>query len=724
MLNLTRTTSLNTNSFVLSPTTFSLYVFYPNFINNVELFNIGDEKFRVNISNINNNTGCEFEATSPTPVSFGAAQALSFDVANLQFYLNGLPSLTDTVLFGNTVYSVSFDRLVEVGSVDLDNLGDVLITPPLNDNDVLTYKTATQKWQNEPAPTGGEVNDGANVGAQAGQVFRDKTGVDLNFKTLGAGSNKLTLTNNTDDIILDVDEGNLSIAYSQLTGVPDLVTATNIGVAGVGLYKEQVAGEIRLKKLNVASAKLTVANDVVNDEVDLDLGLVSVYDLDNVAYVNPWNSIQTTYGFNNRWLNTGISLAPSLTWTDSVAGGVVERQYFPNMSTVTEGPLNRLGLRVNQGSFMHLPCATINDTDFTIYIVIKDLSVANQGRVIGLVNSALNSGSGIDDFQTPSQVALFCESFSAGSGVQYATQYNSGEFNYSFGFPSFPAISSLIFRYVKATTTLTCFVNGVPNSITVNLNGLNANRLMFASRNNTNGVLSTDTPLTSCKFFEVGVKTSALSDIDCQNLNESLYSYFIQESNVNRQTLIYNSVAEEYSNDFIKLTDCSDVSKTTPLDGEILTYRSSLGKWVGERSYASCYQYLNATNTPLTLNVPAVLQGATTAGLLSSDFTHTSPNKLTYTGAITKNFNIQYSLTGDTASNDRSLYVYLGRSGVALQDSYSLLLSKDVPADSDNVSGGCLCTLSTNQYIELYVMNIENSDDFVSLFMNVRINQL
>lgn len=52
----------------------------------------------------------------------------------------------------------------------------------------------------------GEINTGDNVGAGSGLIFRDKTGVTLNFKTLLQGSN-ITITNNADDITIAASTG-------------------------------------------------------------------------------------------------------------------------------------------------------------------------------------------------------------------------------------------------------------------------------------------------------------------------------------------------------------------------------------------------------------------------------------------------------------------------------------------------------------------------------------
>ncbi|MHA2163346.1 MAG: hypothetical protein ACXABF_13075, partial [Candidatus Thorarchaeota archaeon] len=60
--------------------------------------------------------------------------------------------------------------------------------------------------RNLPGAAGGETNLGANVGSGQGNVFRDKTGVTLNFKTLLQGSN-ITITDNADDITIAASGG-------------------------------------------------------------------------------------------------------------------------------------------------------------------------------------------------------------------------------------------------------------------------------------------------------------------------------------------------------------------------------------------------------------------------------------------------------------------------------------------------------------------------------------
>ena len=52
------------------------------------------------------------------------------------------------------------------------------------------------------AAAGGETNTASNVGGKTGQSFKQKTGVDLEFKTIGNADGTLTVTNNTSDIDL------------------------------------------------------------------------------------------------------------------------------------------------------------------------------------------------------------------------------------------------------------------------------------------------------------------------------------------------------------------------------------------------------------------------------------------------------------------------------------------------------------------------------------------
>ena len=53
-------------------------------------------------------------------------------------------------------------------------------------------------------------------------------------------------------------------------------TVTNIGTAGVGVYKQKVGVQFELKKINAGSTKITIFDDAVNNEIDIDAATETV----------------------------------------------------------------------------------------------------------------------------------------------------------------------------------------------------------------------------------------------------------------------------------------------------------------------------------------------------------------------------------------------------------------------------------------------------------------
>ena len=112
------------------------------------------------------------------------------------------------------------------------------------DQQFIRFNFATLQWEFVAAP-GGETNLGANVGAGTGLVFRDKTGVTLNFKSLLQGTN-MTITNNANDITIAT--------------LAEINLAANVG-AGVGLvFRDKTGVTLNLKSI-LAGANITVTNN-------------------------------------------------------------------------------------------------------------------------------------------------------------------------------------------------------------------------------------------------------------------------------------------------------------------------------------------------------------------------------------------------------------------------------------------------------------------------------
>ena len=60
------------------------------------------------------------------------------------------------------------------------------------------------------------------------------------------------------------------------SGAGEANTASNVGVGGVGVFKQKTGVDLEFKNVNAGSSKVTVTNDVANDEVDIDVDMPTV----------------------------------------------------------------------------------------------------------------------------------------------------------------------------------------------------------------------------------------------------------------------------------------------------------------------------------------------------------------------------------------------------------------------------------------------------------------
>lgn len=169
----------------------------------------------------------------------------------------------------------------------------------------------------------GEANTASNVGTAGVGPFVQKFGIDLQFKNVNAGSNRVSVTNDTVNREIDIDivPGNLdlstlggSISAAQVAtaskqgtgsklqtfgsgtaaandcakfdasgnlvsaGAPcgsagggEANTASNAGVGGVGVFFQKSGVDLQFKSINTASSRVSVSNDATNREVDIDV---------------------------------------------------------------------------------------------------------------------------------------------------------------------------------------------------------------------------------------------------------------------------------------------------------------------------------------------------------------------------------------------------------------------------------------------------------------------
>ncbi len=114
----------------------------------------------------------------------------------------------------STTYSKTEVDTLVAASDTLVELADVVISSPSN-TQVLTYNSTTSKWTNQTISAGaGETNTASNIGVGGVGIFKQKTGVNLEFKNINAASTKVNVTNDTtnNEVDIDVVEANLSLS--------------------------------------------------------------------------------------------------------------------------------------------------------------------------------------------------------------------------------------------------------------------------------------------------------------------------------------------------------------------------------------------------------------------------------------------------------------------------------------------------------------------------------
>ena len=165
----------------------------------------------------------------------------------------------------------------------------------------------------------------ANVGTGTGNVYRDKTGEQINLKTIKQGAG-ITVTNNADDVTITCT----------ITG--ESTTVANVGTGTGQSYRDMTGAQINLKTIK-QGAGITVTNNA--DDVTITCtvtGLtlqagsgIQIYPLTGGSTAVSANH---TFTFDNRYLQSFWANAPVFTSSDwDLAVGVGLRGLAANNAT-------------------------------------------------------------------------------------------------------------------------------------------------------------------------------------------------------------------------------------------------------------------------------------------------------------------------------------------------------------------------------------------------------
>lgn len=165
--------------------------------------------------------------------------------------------------------------------------------------DVRRKLNSIERRLNRLSVAGGEANTASNIGVGGVGLYQQKVAVDLQFRNINAGSNKITVAldapNNEVDIDVDFskvmlndigdcnvpapndgdvltwDNGAAEWVPTAPVAAGEVNTASNIGAGGIGLYQQKVGVDLQFRNINAASARISVVLDAGNNEVDIDV---------------------------------------------------------------------------------------------------------------------------------------------------------------------------------------------------------------------------------------------------------------------------------------------------------------------------------------------------------------------------------------------------------------------------------------------------------------------
>jgi hypothetical protein len=128
------------------------------------------------------------------------------------------------------------------------------------------------------------------------------------------------------------------------------------------------------------------------------------------------------------------------------------------------------------------------------------------------------------------------------------------------------------------------------------------------------------------------------------------------------------------------------------------------------------YMLNNATVTTITsAGVPVKIEGTSTANAINQKFSH-SDNRLTYTGGLTRNF--QVSATASfTSGNNRLIGLYVAKNGVVIADS-EMYATTSGSGRAEAIHVQTIFEMDENDYVELWIENDSNTDNITVEFLN------
>ncbi|MBC1235911.1 hypothetical protein [Nostoc sp. 2RC] len=315
---------------------------------------------------------------------------------------------TDTLLNNKANQSTTYNK-TEVDNLIIDNLvelDDVAISSP-SDGQALVYDSSISKWTNETISTGGgggEVNTASNVGTAGVGIYKQKTGVNLEFKKLNAGSNKITITDDTSNSEVDINVSESNLTLDNLGGTLSISkggTGSTSASAALSALGGASSSSLSSHTGNTSNPHSVTASQVGNTTSQWNANKLQGTDIISTAPTN--GQVLVYNSATSKWEPTTLSTSGKLIQTVYAESNTI--------TTIAAGGFTNIGLSIT--------ITPINTSNFLyFYVVIHGIE-----KVSGTADTTYMLGAQIYNTTASTSVYSTGASYSGRFTTQYMPPY-------------------------------------------------------------------------------------------------------------------------------------------------------------------------------------------------------------------------------------------------------------------------------------------------------------
>jgi len=227
-------------------------------------------------------------------------------------------------------FDTTTGKLIQNGITTEDDSGNVTVTGNISVTGTVDGRDlATDGSKLDGVEASADVTDSTNVAA-AGAVMIDGSGSDItgdlvftekadHSSTPGAGKGYVWVKNTAPSTLIFTDDTGADTTLGAGGGGGETNTASNVGTAGVGVFKQKTGVDFEFKKINAGSTAITITDDTGNDEIDIDVDEAN-FDLDSMVSA----TTNKVYTATEQTKLAGIEAAADVTdSTNVIAAGAV-----------------------------------------------------------------------------------------------------------------------------------------------------------------------------------------------------------------------------------------------------------------------------------------------------------------------------------------------------------------------------------------------------------------